>query len=110
MARDKGLEDLIRNDLPRGLGLTEKAMFGGLAWLVDGHLLLGARSDGMLVRLGKGNDGWALALPDVGQMMMRDRAMEGWVRAGPAAYGDDALRAQLIETALGFVKRLPPKG
>jgi TfoX N-terminal domain len=110
MARDQGLEDLIRNDLPRGLGLTEKAMFGGLAWLVDGHLALGARSDGMLVRLGKDNDGWALALPDVGPMMMRDRVMDGWVRAGPAAYGDDALRARLIEAALSFAKGLPPKG
>jgi len=56
MARDAGLEDLIRNDLPSGLGLTEKAMFGGWAWLLDGNLALGARSDGMLARLGKGND------------------------------------------------------
>ena len=110
MARDLGLEDLIRSDLPRGLALTEKAMFGGLAWLVEGNLALGARGDGMLVRLGKGNDGWALALKDVGPMMMRDRRMDGWVRAGPSAYGDDALRARLIEAALRFAKGLPPKG
>ena len=83
MARDAGLEDLIRNDLPQGLAMTEKAMFGGLAWLIDGHLLVGARGDGMLVRLGKGNDAWALALPDVEPMMMGDRVMDGWVRAGP---------------------------
>ncbi len=110
MARDRGLEDLIHGDLPRGLALTEKAMFGGIAWPLKGNLLLGARSDGMLVRLGKGNDGWALALPDVGPMISRGRAMDGWVRAGPAAYGDDAVRARLIEAALAFVKGLPPKG
>jgi len=110
MARDEGLEDLIRSDLPHGLALTEKAMFGGLAWLVEGNLALGARGDGMLVRLGKGNDGWALALNDVGPMMMRDRRMDGWVRAGPSAYGDDTVRARLIEAALAFVKGLPPKG
>ena len=109
MARDFGLEDLIRQALPRDVALTEKAMFGGIAWLLNGSLMLGSRHDGMLVRLGKGNDGWALALSDVGPMMMRDRRMEGWVRAGPAAYGDDALLARLIEEALKFVRSLPPK-
>jgi hypothetical protein len=110
MARDPGLEDLIRADLPRDLALAEKPMFGGLAWLIDGNLLVGARGDGMLVRLGKDNDAWALALPDIGPMISRGRAMDGWVRAGPVAYGDDGLRARLIEAALAFVRKLPPKG
>ena len=109
MPRDKGLEDLVRQDLPRDLALTEKATFGGWAWLLNGNLLIGARSDGMLLRLGKGNDGWALGLPDVAPMMMRGRALEGWVRAGPSAYGNDALRRRLIGGALGFVRRLPPR-
>ena len=110
MARDLGLEDLIREDLPSDPALTEKVMFGGWAWLLSGNLLLGARSDGLLARLGKGNDAWALDLPDVSPMMARGRAMDGWVRAGPIAYGDDALRLRLIEAALGFVRGLPPKG
>jgi hypothetical protein len=110
MARDPGLEDLVRADLPHDLALTEKAMFGGIAWLLDGNLLIGARGDGMLVRLGKGNDAWALALPDVGPMISRGRAMDGWVRAGPEAYGDDRLRARLMEAALAYVRGLPPKG
>ena len=109
MPRDFGLEDLIREALPRELALTEKAMFGGRAWLLDGNLLVGARNDGLLVRLGKGNDAWALALPDVGPMISRDRPMQGWVRAGPGAYGDDTLRARLIDAALAFVRGLPPK-
>jgi hypothetical protein len=110
MARDPGLENLIREDLPRDLGFTERAMFGGMAWLLRGNLVLGARGDGMLVRLGKGRDGWALDQSDVAPMMMRDRRMDGWVRAGPAAFGDDALRSRLIEAALAFVRALPPKG
>ncbi len=109
MARDKGLEDLIRADLPGGLEVTEKSMFGGRAWLVNGHLALGARADGMLVRLGKGADGWALALADIGPMISRERRMEGWVRAGPAAWGDDALRRRLVDAALAYVFSLPPK-
>ena len=73
------------------------------------ELLCGARADGMLIRLGKGNDGWALALRDVSPMISRGRRMDGWVRAGPAAYGDDAIRLRLIEASLDFVRRLPPK-
>ena len=110
MARDLGLEDLIREDLPSDPALTEKAMFGGWAWLLNGNLLIGARSDGMLARLGKGNDAWALGLPDVWRMISRGRAMDGWVRARPTAYGDDAVRLRLMEGALGYVRGLPPKG
>ncbi len=109
MARDPGLEDLIRADLPRGLDFTEKSMFGGWAWLLNGNLTVGAREDGMLARLGKGKDSWALALPGVAPMILRGRVMGGWVRAGPEAYGDDALRRRLIAAALDFVRTLPPK-
>ena len=109
MARDRGLEDLIREALPRDLALRETAMFGGIAWLLNGHLVLGSRSEGMLVRLGKGRDAWALALPGVEPMVMRGRAMDGWVRAGPAAYGEDAVRTRLIEAALAFASGLGPK-
>jgi hypothetical protein len=109
MARDPGLEDLIRADLPSNLALAEKTMFGGRAWLLNGNLVIGARSGGMLVRLGKGNDDWALALPDIGPMISRGRAMDGWVRAAPRAYGDDAVRVRLIEAAVSFVRDLPPK-
>jgi hypothetical protein len=109
MARDAGLEDLIRADLPHDPGFSEKTMFGGWAWLLNGNLLCGAREDGMLARLGKGRDGWALALDDVGPMISRGKPMGGWVRAGPKAYGDDALRRRLIASALEFVRTLPGK-
>lgn len=58
MARDAGLEEAIRELLHDVDGLGEKRMFGGLAWLIDGRLLCAARTDGALVRLGKGLDGW----------------------------------------------------
>lgn len=109
MARDAGLEELIRQELSERSGFSEKPMFGGLAFLLDGHLLCGARNDGMLVRLGKGNDGWALALPGIELMVMGDRRMNGWVRAGAAAFGDDALRRRLLDAALAYVLSLPPK-
>jgi hypothetical protein len=109
MARDEGLEELLREDLEGVPGLTEKTMFGGNAWLLNGNLLCGAREDGMLARLGKGKDGWALALPEIAPMMSRGRPMPGWVRAGPGAFGDDALRRKLLDAALAFVRSLPAK-
>jgi len=109
MARDKGLEELILDELRSTPGITEKAMFGGWAWLLGGNLLCGARQDGMLVRLGKGNDAWALALAGVEPMVSRGRRMHGWVRADARVYGDDGMRRKLVDSALEFVGSLPRK-
>jgi hypothetical protein len=84
-------------------------MFGGWAFLLNGHLFCGARVDGMLIRLGKGNDSWALEQHDVKTMLMGGREMKGWLRAGPEAYGNDMLRKRLLLAALDFVEGLPPK-
>lgn len=109
MPRDKGLEELLENDL-RGLrGLTQKPMFGGMAWLLNGNLLCGAREDGMLVRLGKGNDAWALKLSGIQPMEMHGRALSGWLRANQDAFGNDGLRAKLLKAAIGFNRTLPKK-
>jgi hypothetical protein len=109
MARDKGLEELIHDELQSVHGISEKAMFGGWAWLLDGNLLCGARAEGMLVRLGKGRDDWALAVPGIEPMLSRNKRMHGWVRADGAVYGDDLLRGKLIACALEFVRTLPSK-
>jgi len=109
VARDEGLEELVREHLEGLDELTEKSMFGGRAWLLRGNLLCGARDDGMLVRLGAGNDAWALALSDIAQMVSAGRSMKGWVQAGPQAYGDDAMRKKLLDAAIDFVRSLPAK-
>lgn len=109
MARDRGLEELIRNDLDSLAGITDKAMFGGWAWLLRGNLLCGARADGMLVRLGKGLDAWALQTNGIVPMESRGRIMHGWVRCGPDVFGDDTLRNRLLSRAIEFVRTLPGK-
>ena len=58
MARDEGLETLLNDDLAAVPGLTQKAMFGGWAWLVNGNLLCGARIGSVLVRLAPNKDAW----------------------------------------------------
>ena len=109
MARDQGLEALLSQDLQGERGLNEKAMFAGQACLLHGNLLCGARSDGLLVRLGKDKDAWALRIPGIVQMIMGERHMHGWVRVAPETCGDDALRRKLLDAALAFVRSLPKK-
>ena len=109
MARDQGLEELLNDNLAGTKGLTQKAMFGGVAWLVNGNLLCGAREGGMMVRLGKGKDAWALKISGVAPVIMQGRQMSGWVRAAPEAYGDDTLRQKLLRAALEFNRSLPKK-
>jgi hypothetical protein len=109
MARDEGLEHLLRERHGSRPGLLEKAMFGGRAWLLNGNRLCAARDDGLLARLGAGNDGWALARPDMVPMISQGRPMPGWVRTGAGAFGDDALRAKLPDAAFDFVRALPAK-
>jgi hypothetical protein len=63
----------------------------------------------MLMRLGKGNDAWALAMPCIEPMIMQGRQMQGWVRAAPEVYEDDMLRRKLLKAALDFTGSLPKK-
>ena len=109
MSRDEGLEEQIREELGPLDGLHEAKMFGGLAWMLDGNLLCACRHDGLLARLGKGNEAWALAVPGIGEMQMGARRMNGWVRAGPDTVADDSIRAKLLTQALAFVRTLPAK-
>lgn len=109
MARDKGLEEIVWDDLDAMAGITGKVMFGGWAWLLHGNLLCGARDDGLLIRLGKGLDAWALQIAGIVPMESRGRIMQGWVRCSPEVYGNDTLRNQLLSRAAEFVSTLPGK-
>nr|WP_220129873.1 TfoX/Sxy family protein [Sphingomonas chungangi] len=101
---------MVREALGDTTGITEKAMFGGLCWLLDGHLLCAASQKGMMVRLGKGEDGWALAHPEIVTVTMGERTMPGWVRVPPGpSRDDDMLRRNLIDKAVTFVARLSSK-
>lgn len=82
MARDQGLEEILREDFETLNALAEKVMR-----LLDGKLIFAARDDGMLVRLGKGRDSWTFEQPDIVPMISRGRKIQGWVRAGPSTFG-----------------------
>ncbi|HKO14496.1 MAG TPA: TfoX/Sxy family protein [Acidobacteriaceae bacterium] len=109
MPRDPGLEELVRDALAGPAGLTEKPMFGGWAFLLQGNLLCGARSGSLMLRVGRDNEGWALDLPGVAPVVMRGRRMHGYVRAAAEAWGDDAIRQRLLAAAVAFTSSLPRK-
>lgn len=109
MARDAAMERLVAADLAGLDRLRSTAMFGGMAWMWRGNLLCGARADGILFRLGKGNDAAALAHVAVAPMTMGERPMKGWVRLSPAGAQHDGLRRGLLAAARAFVETLPPK-
>ena len=109
MPRDPGLEELVHNALGNLPGLAGKAMFGGWAFLLHGHLLCGARAGSLMLRVGPENEAWALELPNVSPVIMRGRRMNGYVRAAPRAYGDGAVLHRLIQAAVGFTLALPRK-
>ena len=106
--RDRNLEQTLRADLA-GLDVTETGMFGGLAFLLRGNLLCCASHEGLLARLGPGNDAWALALPGAATMMSGTRPMKGWVRIPPPLAADPDTRARVLDAAAAYASSLPPK-
>lgn len=109
MPRDKALEALINDALDSVPELTQKAMFGGWAWLVRGNLLCAARNNSMMIRLGRENEPWALQISGITPTIMRGRRMHGWIRVAPETYGHDELRERLLKVALEFNRNLPRK-
>jgi hypothetical protein len=107
--RDAALEALLQDALHGKQGITSKVMFGGTCWLLHGNLVCGARHDGLLFRLGRGNEAWALKTEHIEPMHSGARIMHGWVRAQPEAYASDALREKLLAAALAYAGSLPRK-
>lgn len=108
MALDEGLAELLRQDLD-GEAVTEKKMFGGLCFLINGNMISGTMKASALFRVGKLNDAAALAIPGTYPMVQRGKAMAGFVELPTEDCGDDARRAALSRMALTFARSLPPK-
>jgi hypothetical protein len=110
MAYDETLANRIREVVRGEPGLTEKRMFGGLAFLIDGNLAASASSQGgMLLRVDPAQTESLVSEPHVGRFEMRGRAMDGWLRVGlEAVHTEDALR-QWVGHGVAYARSLPPK-
>ena len=108
MAWDEGLAQLMRDDLT-DYPVTERKMFGGLAFLLNGHMVCGIHKGGAMFRVGKPNMGAALSVPGASPMMFTSKPMAGMIDLSDDATADDGRRRQVMNLALGFVRALPPK-
>jgi hypothetical protein len=108
MAYDEGRAQVLRDALA-GHDFREQRMFGGLCFLLHGHMICGVHRGGAMFRVGKDGYATALAIEGVGPMLMTGRPMASMVDCDNAALGDDTRRAQLLALALATVLALPPK-
>lgn len=108
MAWDLGLAQLLRDDLAE-LEVTEKKMFGGLAFMWNGHMVCGVHKGGAMFRVGKDHSDNALSIPGVGPMTFTGRPMTSMVACQDDACADEERRGQLMAMALATVRALPPK-
>lgn len=108
MAYDPGLAELMREAL-RGLAISEKKMFGGICFMLNGHMLCGIHKNGAMFRVGKANEATARAMPGVKEMTFTGRPMPGMVDTGDEIATHEDLLVRLITLARGFVETLPPK-
>lgn len=108
MAYDEYLAYRVREVLPRGEVVTERQMFGGLAFMLGGHMLCGVVKDALMVRLGPEGADHALGQPHVRPMDFTGRPMKGMVFVDPAGLHGGALR-QWVDAAAGYVRGLPPR-
>jgi hypothetical protein len=110
MAYDEQLAARLRAALGDEPGLTEKRMFGGLAFLVDGHMAAAASGQGgMLLRVDPAQTEELAGQADVERFQMRGKEMDGWLRVGPSAVRTDEELQGWLDRALAYVRSLPPK-
>lgn len=107
MAFDSDLAQRVRGVLSDRAGVTERRMFGGLAFLIDGEMFLGIRNSSVMARVGVERHQDALSMPNVRVMDFTGRPMKGYVYVDPPAIAaDKELRAWVLWCA-DHVSRFP---
>ncbi len=112
MAYDEELAQRIREALTDRDDVVEKKMFGGLCFMVSGHMTCGVMSDrydDIMVRVGKDGFGDAIAQPNTREMDFTGRSMKGMVYVEPAGFESDADLAAWVARGVANAESLPPK-
>jgi hypothetical protein len=111
VAYDEQLAHRVRGRLGAVDGVSERAMFGGLAFLVDGNMAAGLTGgDELMVRLGPDAGDAALDEPHTRPFDMTGRPMRGWILVEAAGIATDAQLGAWVERGVAFARTLPPKG
>ena len=109
MAYDSGLAQRVREVLGERPGLTERAMFGGLAFLVDGKMFVGIRNSTLMARVGPERHEDALAVAYARQMDFTGRPMKGYAYVDPPGLREDQDLKAWIHWCVSYVAALPAK-
>ena len=110
MPYDEDLVHRLRELLADEEAVTEKKMFGGLAFLLHGHMSVSAsRTGGLLVRIDPAETDAALARPHVELMKMGGRTMEGWIIVAPDGLRTKRELAAWVKRSVAYAKTLPAK-
>jgi TfoX/Sxy family transcriptional regulator of competence genes len=110
MAYDEDLANRVREFIASEPDVTEKKMFGGLAFLVGGNMSVGASGQGgLMVRVDPEDTDDLGAKPGARPFEMRGRAMQGWLRVDAEALGTKRQLESWVRRGVAYARSLPPK-
>jgi hypothetical protein len=111
MAYDEDLANRIRELIASEPGVTEKKMFGGLAFMVGGNMAVSASGQGgLLLRVDPEATDALAAKPHAAPFVMRGREMQGWLRIAPEGVRTKRGLEPWVRRGVAFARSLPPKG
>ena len=109
MAYDEGVAQRIREFFENRIDVVEKKMFGGLAFMVSGHMCCGVEGNRLMARVGPGQYEMALERPFAREMDFTKKPLRGFVYVDPEGFEEDQDLESWVELCLKFVTTLPPK-
>jgi len=110
VAYDEDLANRIRELIADEPRLTEKKMFGGLAFLIGGNMSVSVSGQGgLLLRIDPERTEELVAKPHAEPFVMRGRAMDGWLRVAPEGVKTKAQLERWVKRGVDHARSLPPK-
>ena len=110
MAYDEDLANRIREILGDEPNLTEKKMFGGLAFLIGGHMSVNVSGrGGLLLRCDPAETDTLRSKPHAGPFQMRGKDMDGWLRIDPEGLKTKRELERWVRRGVQYARSLPPK-
>ena len=109
MAYDEGTAQRVRDVLGSAPGLSERKMFGGVSFMLDGNMCCGVVNTDLVVRIGKDHYDDLLREPHTRPMDFTGRPLTGFIYISPGGYDSETSLERWIHRGVSFVRTLPPK-
>ncbi len=109
MAYDEAVAEKVRKILKRRKGITERKMFGGMAFLLNGNMCCGVMKKDIVLRLGEDRASEALTEPHTREMDFTGKVIKTMVYVSPSGYRSEEQLRSWVGRALDYVKTLPAK-